>query len=217
MSLVTEQHLMRNPRAVLHWYDFLMPVLLHRTESKRGPSAAWFSSGRTDIPEIHLEIPHGGISEKLNVLFIPSSGIPRRRLLDSRRWLDSSLTPKDVSAIRHDEVNKYSAVFLAELPNEGRYVARVIRSRVLGLKPPAPFWYWDKSDLAIVGRTYAVADIRFLRFAGFPAWVVWAVVHIYFLIGFANRFFVLLLRHKAPADPHPDQPSRAMKNPAENW
>jgi NADH:ubiquinone reductase (H+-translocating) len=75
---------------------------------------------------------------------------------------------------------------------EGQYVARLIRRRVLGLKPPAPFWYWDKGDLAIVGRTYAVADLRFLRFAGFPGWIVWAVVHIYFLIGFANRFFVLL-------------------------
>jgi NADH:quinone reductase (non-electrogenic) len=75
---------------------------------------------------------------------------------------------------------------------EGQYVARLIRERVLGRKPPPPFWYWDKGDLAIVGRTYAVADLRFLRFAGFPAWIVWAVVHIYFLIGFANRFFVLL-------------------------
>jgi len=74
----------------------------------------------------------------------------------------------------------------------GQYVAKVIRRRVLGLKPPAPFWYWDKGDLAIVGRTYAVADLRFVRFAGFLGWFVWAVVHIYFLIGFANRFFVLL-------------------------
>jgi NADH:quinone reductase (non-electrogenic) len=74
----------------------------------------------------------------------------------------------------------------------GQYVAKVIRRRVLGLKPPAPFWYWDKGDLAIVGRTYAVADLRFLRFAGFLGWFVWAVVHVYFLIGFANRFFVLL-------------------------
>jgi NADH dehydrogenase len=57
---------------------------------------------------------------------------------------------------------------------------------------PAPFWYWDKGDLAIVGRTYAVADLRFARFWGFPAWFLWAGVHIYFLIGFANRFFVLL-------------------------
>jgi len=75
---------------------------------------------------------------------------------------------------------------------EGRYVARLIRYRVAGTKPPKPFWYLDKGDLAIVGRTYAVADLRFLRFSGFPAWLVWAVVHIYFLIGFANRFFVLV-------------------------
>ena len=75
---------------------------------------------------------------------------------------------------------------------EGRYVARLIRSRVTHGPAPAPFWYWDKGDLAIVGRTYAVADLRFARFAGFPAWFVWAVVHIYFLIGFANRLFVLL-------------------------
>ena len=75
---------------------------------------------------------------------------------------------------------------------EGRYVARVIGSRVAGTKPPKPFWYWDKGDLAIVGRTYAVADLRFLRFSGFPGWLLWAGVHIYFLIGFANRFFVLI-------------------------
>src|SRR5581483_187914 len=48
---------------------------------------------------------------------------------------------------------------------EGHYVARIIRSRALGQKAPPPFWYWDKGDLAIVGRTYAVADLRFVRFA----------------------------------------------------
>jgi NADH dehydrogenase len=75
---------------------------------------------------------------------------------------------------------------------EGKYVANVIRLRAQGRPAPAPFWYWDKGDLAIVGRTYAVADLRFSRFAGFAAWVIWAVVHIYFLIGLANRLFVLL-------------------------
>jgi len=75
---------------------------------------------------------------------------------------------------------------------EGQYVARLIRRRISGKPDSAPFWYWDKGDLAIVGRTYALADLRFSRFAGFWAWVVWAAVHIYFLIGFANRFFVLM-------------------------
>jgi NADH dehydrogenase len=75
---------------------------------------------------------------------------------------------------------------------EGRYVSDVIRRRVMGRAKPKPFWYWDKGELAIVGRAYAVADLRLARFAGFPAWLVWASVHIYFLIGFANRLFVSL-------------------------
>ena len=75
---------------------------------------------------------------------------------------------------------------------EGQYVARLIRRRVRGQTPPRPFWYWDKGDLAIVGRTYAVADLHFLRFSGLSAWLLWAGVHIYFLIGFANRLFVML-------------------------
>jgi len=75
---------------------------------------------------------------------------------------------------------------------EGKYVADVIRCRVAGRPQPTPFWFWDKGDLAIVGRTYAVSDLRFIRFAGFVGWVLWAAVHIYFLIGFANRLFVLL-------------------------
>jgi NADH dehydrogenase len=75
---------------------------------------------------------------------------------------------------------------------EGKYVAQVIRRRVAGRGQPQSFWYWDKGDLAIVGRTYAVADLRFAKFAGFSAWVLWAVVHVYFLIGFASRLFVVL-------------------------
>jgi NADH:ubiquinone reductase (H+-translocating) len=75
---------------------------------------------------------------------------------------------------------------------EGEYVAGVIRRRVEGRSQPKPFWYWDKGDLAIVGRAYAVADLRLLRFSGLTGWLIWAGVHIYFLIGFANRLFVLL-------------------------
>ena len=75
MSLVTEPHSMRNPRAVLHWYDFLCPFC-YIGQSRNAVLVQHGFHGRTDIPEIHLEIPHGGISKKLNVLFIPSSGIP---------------------------------------------------------------------------------------------------------------------------------------------
>jgi NADH:ubiquinone reductase (H+-translocating) len=75
---------------------------------------------------------------------------------------------------------------------QGRYVAEVIRRRTVGQAAPEPFWYWDKGDLAVAGRTFAVADLRFWKSAGLLAWLLWAGVHIYFLIGFANRLFVML-------------------------
>jgi len=75
---------------------------------------------------------------------------------------------------------------------EGRYVADLIRRRIEHRPPPAAFWYWDKGNLAVVGKTFAVADLRFWKFAGFWAWLLWAGVHIYFLIGFGNRLLVSL-------------------------
>jgi NADH dehydrogenase len=75
---------------------------------------------------------------------------------------------------------------------EGQYVAKVIRRQVAGRARPAPFWYWDKGNMAIVGRSYAIADLNFVRFAGWLAWLTWAGVHIYFLIGFANRLLVMI-------------------------
>jgi len=52
---------------------------------------------------------------------------------------------------------------------EGKYVSRLIRRRVTNRPVSPPFWYWDKGDLAIAGRTYAVADLRLVRFWGTPA------------------------------------------------
>jgi len=75
---------------------------------------------------------------------------------------------------------------------EGAYVARVIRARLSGRPPPPPFHYRNYGNLATIGRTAAVADFGFLRLTGFIAWVVWCVVHIYFLIGFRNRVAVAL-------------------------
>jgi NADH:ubiquinone reductase (H+-translocating) len=74
----------------------------------------------------------------------------------------------------------------------GTYVASVIRRRVRGERTAKPFWYWDKGNMAIVGRTFAVADLKHVRFSGFMAWLLWIGVHIYFLIGFANRLLAMM-------------------------
>jgi NADH dehydrogenase len=73
---------------------------------------------------------------------------------------------------------------------EGRYVARVIRNRLRG-RATKEFKYVDKGNLATIGRSKAVADLKGVRLAGFPAWVTWLVVHLFYLIGFQNRLLVV--------------------------
>jgi NADH dehydrogenase len=74
---------------------------------------------------------------------------------------------------------------------QGRYVAKVIRNRLRG-RPSRPFRYVDKGNLATIGRSKAVADIKGIHLAGFPAWAIWLVVHLFYLIGFQNRLLVVL-------------------------
>ncbi len=73
---------------------------------------------------------------------------------------------------------------------QGPHAARNILRRVGG-KPTQPFRYFDKGTLATIGRNRAVADIFGVRLAGFPAWFIWAFVHIALLIGFRTRFSVM--------------------------
>ncbi len=75
---------------------------------------------------------------------------------------------------------------------QGRYAGRVVAARLSGGPAPRPFRYRDKGSLATIGRASAVADVRGVRFSGFPAWLTWLTIHIFYLIGFENRVVVLL-------------------------
>jgi NADH dehydrogenase len=74
---------------------------------------------------------------------------------------------------------------------QGKYVAATIEERMEGDTSTPPFHYWNKGNLATVGRGFAVADFGKFQISGFIAWVLWLVVHIYYLIGFRNRLLVL--------------------------
>lgn len=73
---------------------------------------------------------------------------------------------------------------------QGRYVARVIRSRLRD-RDTRPFAYVDKGNLATIGRSKAVADLKGIRISGLLAWLTWLVVHLFYLIGFQNRLVVV--------------------------
>jgi NADH dehydrogenase len=74
---------------------------------------------------------------------------------------------------------------------QGRYAARAVRARLSG-SAPRPFRYLDKGNVATIGRSRAVADLHGLHLSGFPAWMFWLALHLYYLIGFENRLLVLI-------------------------
>lgn len=78
----------------------------------------------------------------------------------------------------------------------GRYAGLAIAEEIRGGRAPAQtpraaFRYRDKGAMAIIGKNHAIADINGLQVTGFVAWMLWAVVHIAFLVGFRNRLRVL--------------------------
>ena len=74
---------------------------------------------------------------------------------------------------------------------QGKHAARNIVRSLQG-QPSRPFRYWNRGNLATIGRGAAVADFGRVHLDGLPAWLAWLVVHLFFLIGFENRVLVLL-------------------------
>jgi NADH dehydrogenase len=74
---------------------------------------------------------------------------------------------------------------------QGAYVSAKILAELQG-KTMTPFRYRDFGSLATIGRNTAVVEFGRLRLTGFLAWILWCLAHVYFLIGFRNRFAVAL-------------------------
>jgi NADH dehydrogenase len=73
---------------------------------------------------------------------------------------------------------------------QGDYAARTILARLAG-KPLPPYRYRSRGMLAVIGRNAAVADLGWVRLSGFWAWIIWALVHIAYLVEFDNKLLVM--------------------------
>ena len=121
-------------------------------------------------------------------------------------FVDSHLNPPDHPEIficgdlAHAEENGRQIPGVAQPAMQmGRYAAKRIGRLIAvsfgsdGTGKDEPFHYFDKGDMATIGRKAAVANIQWPfkgHWSGFPAWMTWLVVHIFFLIGFRNRLSV---------------------------
>jgi NADH dehydrogenase len=74
----------------------------------------------------------------------------------------------------------------------GAYAAKVIRARVEKKPEPPPFHYFNKGDMAVIGRAAAVANIFGLHLSGLLAWLVWLFIHLIYIVEFQSRVMVFI-------------------------
>jgi len=96
----------------------------------------------------------------------------------------------DLALVNREDGRPVPGVSPAAL-QEGRAAATNIR-RLLWRQETKPFHYFNKGDLAVIGRSHAIADFGKLRFSGRIAWLLWLFVHIMYLVGFRNRISVFI-------------------------
>jgi NADH:ubiquinone reductase (H+-translocating) len=75
---------------------------------------------------------------------------------------------------------------------QGRHAAKVIHRRLTGGSPPGPFSYFDKGNMAVVGKGFAVLESHKVAVSGFGAWLAWAFIHLQFLATSSLRLSVFL-------------------------
>jgi NADH dehydrogenase len=74
----------------------------------------------------------------------------------------------------------------------GSYAARAIARKAQGLPAPPPFSYFNKGDIAVIGRAAAVANVFGIHLSGFIAWLVWLFIHLMYIVEFQSRLLVLI-------------------------
>ena len=96
----------------------------------------------------------------------------------------------DLAACKDKDGKPLSGVAQVAM-QQGGFASRSIKLELKGRSNTKPFRYSDKGSLATIGRRKAIADLGFLKFSGFFAWMLWLFVHIVTLAKFSNRVLVL--------------------------
>jgi NADH dehydrogenase len=95
-------------------------------------------------------------------------------------------------ALAKDKAGKPLPGLAPVAKQQGEYVGRLLKALTKRRQDPPHFHYVNYGELATVGRKAAIADFGWIKLRGLIGWLTWCVAHIYFLIGFRNRFSVAL-------------------------
>ncbi|MBW1295931.1 NAD(P)/FAD-dependent oxidoreductase [Aquimarina litoralis] len=93
----------------------------------------------------------------------------------------------DIALMQTEDYPKGHPMVAQPAIQQGSHLVKNLK-RLLQNKPMIPFSYFDKGSMATIGRNKAVVDLGKFRFGGFFAWFIWMFIHLWFLVGFRNRF-----------------------------
>lgn len=198
----TQIHLVEAAPGILNGFDEPLPEKGHETLEKMGVNVL-LNSPVQDIKKNGVQLKDRFI-ETPNIIW--AAGVSASPLLNT---LEAETDRGGRVKVKPDlSLPGYSHIFVAgdaayledengkPLPGlapvalqQGKYLGDLIKNRKKETDPK-PFKYVDKGTMATIGRAKAVADIRGFKFSGFFAWLIWGLIHIFFLIGFRNRFRV---------------------------
>jgi NADH dehydrogenase len=190
-----------------------LAAVAQRTLERRGIEI-WTSAKVNDIQADHVMVERNGAVERVETAtVIWAAGVrasPLGKLLADAAGAELDrggrvLVDKELRLPNHPEIYVIGDLAAATYPDGkplpgvapaaaqgGHYAADAILKRLQNRTDIAPFRYWDKGNVATIGRNAAVIDLYWLRFSGWFAWVAWLFIHIMFLVHFQNRVLVLI-------------------------
>jgi NADH dehydrogenase len=126
---------------------------------------------------------------------LPAESVERGRILVNEfnqvKGLSNVFAIGDIALMKVADYPKGHPGVAQPAIQQGRHLAQNLE-RLLHNELMKPFRYFNKGDLAIIGRNRAVGDLPGkIHLGGFLAWITWLVVHIYYLIGFRNKMVVM--------------------------
>ena len=159
-----------------------------------------------DHESITVKGPHGveTIRARTRIWAAGVQASPLAKMLGEKTGADIDRAGRvavnpDCSLPGHPEVFAIGdMVLLNKLPGvaqpamqEGKYVGKLIKSKVTGMPTPKPFKYFDKGSMATIGHKAAVADAFGRKFTGIIAYIMWGFIHVLYLVGWGNRLGTL--------------------------
>jgi len=206
--------LIENSKLILDKYHVSLSEVAARDLKGLG-AEIWNETRLLEIHPDHVIVSHDGKSNRINTnTVIWAAGVKASMLgkkladaIDAPDRIDRSgriAVDSQCAISEHPNIFVIGDMAAFSLPDaktlpgvapvavqQGDFVGKLIAKSIRGSRPTKPFQYWDKGNMATIGRSHAIVEAGRIRMSGKIAWLAWLFIHIMYLARFENRILVL--------------------------